>query len=420
MEVSYNLRYQKSNFSNKVILDKEGEIIIYGKGFRLKGKGAGDKGELINFSEVKEFYHKDEKIIFITFTKEKYVLSDAITLFDQLLLDIYKARNEFLTDALFMKSGKLKAEFEGNFERLSKFAKLINKGHAKVKLYEKSLILVPEDQDAFAIYFDFVSFYEFDELDYCLKIITDDGNTVTVSQLGNDYEFFQEKMDALLGGMYETIVNDGLKKAFQEFHAGTLLKLAYKMKNGKAVSFKEIKKIDKELAVKVEEFIFENSNLKELAKNLIPSDDTYLHFGIARDETVKGSFIRWMLCIMPEKNLVAFSILPRWVEGGNKGSDMTKPCDLYFYKIIMEQGVPSDKYEDKIREINQALVVLNFAKDPCYKDKRELKHSPYQYAIRKLPYLRILRKSFVGKVSATNPQDFQRQVDDVLMRAKLQ
>lgn len=420
MEVSYNLRYQKSNFSNKVIIDKEGEVIIYGKGFRLKGKGASDKGELINFSEVKEFYHKENKIIFITFTKEKYILADAGNLFDQMLIDIYKARNEFLTDALFMKSGKLKAEFEGNFERLSKFGKLINKGHAKVKLYEKSLILVPEIQDAFSIHFDFVSFYEFDELDYFLKIITDDGNTVMVSQLGNDYEFFQEKMDTLLGGMYETIVNDGLKQAFQEFHAGTLLKLAYKMKNGKAVSLKEIKKIDKELAGRLEDFIFENSNLKEFSGEFKPSNDEYVLFGITRDEAVKGSFIRWLLFVMPDKNLVAFSILPRWIEGGDKGPETGKPCEMYFYKIIMEQGVPSEKYEDKIRELNQALVVLNFAKDPCYKDKRELKHSPYQYAIRKLPYLRILRKSFVGKISSSDPKEFQKQADELFSKAKLQ
>lgn len=421
MEVSYNLRYQKSNFSNKVIIDKEGEIIIYGKGFRLKGKGGNDKGELINFSEVKEFYYKDEKVIFITFNKEKYILSDCGNLFDQMLIDIYKARNEFLTDALFMKAGKLKAEFEGNFERFSKFMKVINKGHAKVKLYERSLVLVPEIQDAFSIHFDFVNFYEFDELDYFLKIVTDDGSTVNISQLGNDYEFFQEKMDALLGGMYETIVNDGLKIAFQEFHAGTLLKLAYGMKNGKAVSLKEISKMDKDLAKRVEEFIFENNNFKEMTKSLRnPLDDNHVFFGITRDETVRGSFIRWVMFVLADQNLVAFSILPRWLQEGPKTPENAKPFDMYFYKIIMEQGVPSEKFEDKVREINQALVVLNFAKDPCYKDKRELRHSPYQYAIRKLPYLRILRKSFVGRVSTNDPKEWEKQAQEVFSKAKLQ
>ena len=125
MEVSYNLRYQKQSFSSPKTIDKEGEIIIYTKGFRLKGKGASDKGELINFSEMKEFYYRNEKVFFITFNKEKYILSDCGTQFNQLIVDLYKSRNEFLMDALFMKGGKLKAEFEGNFNRTSKFGSRI-------------------------------------------------------------------------------------------------------------------------------------------------------------------------------------------------------------------------------------------------------------------------------------------------------
>ena len=263
MEVSYNLRYQKFNFSNRLLLDKEGETIIYGKGFRLKGKGAGDKGELINFSEIKEFFFRSGKLYFITFMKEKYVLAEMGTLFEQFMVDIFKARNEFLLDALFMRGGKLKAEYEGYFDRLSKFGKPINRGKAKLKLYEKSLVIVPELQDAFSLHYDFVNFHEFEEEEYQLKIVMDDGTTVLISQLGNDFEFFQEKMEELLGGMYEILVNDVLKTAFGEFHSGTLLKLAFKMKGGKAVKLKEIQKMDKELATAVENFVIEDERLKE-------------------------------------------------------------------------------------------------------------------------------------------------------------
>lgn len=415
MEVSYNLRYQKSNFSNKVILDKEGEVVIYGKGFRLKGKGAGDKGELINFSEIKEFYYRNEKIFFITFNKEKYTLSDANTLFDQLLVDIYKSRNEFLMDALFMKGGKLKAEFDGAFQRISKFNKPINKSPAKLRLYESSLVIVPPKQDAFSIHFDFVNFYEFDDMDYNLKIVMDDGSTTFISQLGNDFEPFQEKMDALLGGMYESLVNDVLKQAFMEFHATTLLKLAYKMKGGKAISLKEIQKMDKELAVAVENFIFQDENFKKKVKILRDmADENHVFYGIARDEAVKNSFIRWVMYAIPDKNVVAFCILPRWQQEGKNDNAGNDRHDTYFYKIIMEKGVPGDKVEDKIREIDQALVNLHFVKDPCYKDKRDLKHSPYQYAIRKLPFLRILRKSYVGNVSAADPVEWQKQAEQLI------
>jgi len=418
MELSYNLRYQKFNFLSKLLIDKEGETIIYEKGFRLKGKGATDKGELINFSEIKEFYYKDDKIIFVTFNKEKYILSDAGNLFDQMLIDIYRSRNEFLVDALFMKSGKLKGEFECSFERTSKFGKLINKGSGKLCLYEKNLVIIPENQDAFSIHFDFVNYHEFDEMDYKLKIAMDDGVNVIIDNLGNDYEFFQEKMDAILGGMYETLVNDGLKIAFQEFHAAVLLKLAYKMKGGKAVSLKDITKIDKDLAKRVDEFVFEDPEFREKTKVLRDMTDEYgIYYGITKDDTVKNAFIRWVLFTIPSKNIVAFSILPRWTEGA--GNEKKGPYELYFYKIIIEQGIASEKVEDKVREIDQALVVLRFIKDPCYKDKRDLRHSPYQYAIRKLPFLRILRKSFVGKVSSSDSKPWDDQIKETFARSEL-
>ncbi len=422
MEVSYNLRYQKSNFSNKTILDKEGEVIIYAKGFRLKGKGAGDKGELINFSEIKEFYYRNEKIFFITFNKEKYALSDAGTLFDQLLIDFYRARNEFLMDALFMKGGKLKAEFEGEFQRLSKFGKLINKGQAKFKLYEKSLVVVPLNQDAFSIHYDFVNFHEFDDFEYALKIVMDDGVTIFLSKLGNDFEFFQERINELLGGMYEFLVNNILKEIFPEFHMATLLKLAYKMKGGKAISLKDLDKLDKDLCVAVDSLIFEEEDFKNKVQILRDMTNEYeIFYGLARDEAMPDKHVKWIMFAIPSHNVVAFSILPRWEQGGKEGEgEQPKHThDTYFFKIIMEKGDPASKVEDKVREINQALVILDFVKDPCYKDKRELKHSPYQYAIRKMPFLRILRKSYCGKAAATDVKEWQKQVKEVFENAAL-
>lgn len=416
MHVSYNLRYQKSNLSSRVLIDKEGEIIIYEKGFRLKGKGAGDKGEMINFSEIKEFYYKNDKIFFISFNKEKYTLSEAGSLFDNLLMDLYRSRNEFLMDALFMKAGKLVGEFEASFERLSKFGKLISKGHARLRMYEESLVVVPRDMDAFAINFNFVNFHEFDDFDYKLKIVMDNGQTALFSNLGNDFSVFEEKMNTVLGGMYETLINDCLKEAFPQFHAATLLKLAYKMKGGKAVSLHDVKKMDEDLLPAVEEFIFEDAVFKEKFDALRSMSDEYNTFvGIAKDFTVEGGFVRWAMVAIPEDNTVAFSVLPRWSEKDKEGHEH----DTYFYKIIMEKGAPAEKITNKVLEIEQALVNLKFAKDPCYKDKRDLRHSPYQYAIRKMPFLRILRKSYVGITKDKDVKAWQSKAKELLKAASL-
>jgi len=252
-------------------------------------------------------------------------------------------------------------------------------------------------------------------------VVMDDGLNIFFSKLGNDFEFFQEKMNEMLGGMYEMLVNDVLKEVFPEYHATTLLKLAYKMKGGKAVSLKDIQKMDQDLAVTVDNFIFEEEGLKEKTKIFQDLVDEYgVYYGIAQDRAVKESFIKWIMFAIPEKNVVCFSILPRWKQGGEEDTEEQKQYDMFFFKIIMERGSPSEKVEDKVREIDQALVVLDFVKDPCYMDKRELRHSPYQYAIRKLPFLRILRKSYLGKVSSTDTKEWNNEVKEIFKSATLQ
>lgn len=420
MELLYSLRYQKYNFSNKPILDKEGEIIVYSKGFRLKGKGAGDKGELINFSEIKEFYFRNEKIYFITFTKEKYVLTVDSSQFDQLLTDLYKSRNDFLLEALFMKQGKLIAEFDCHFERVSKFGKPINKGEAKMKIFGRSIIVIPKHQDAFSISFHFLSLFEFNEIEYKMKIISDAGVTTYFSRFGNEFERLEETFNNTMGQMYSDFVNNVLKKAFPEFHAGDLLKMAYKMNGGKAVSLKEVKKISEELAERVEDFIFASEEVKEKMSFVTELVDDYnFMLGISQDVAVSDSFIRWAMFAIPEKNVVAFTIFPRWTDAGSEENEADLKTETFFFKIIMEKGNPADKMEDKVLEIEQALINLDFIKDPCYKDKRELKHSPYQYAIRKMPFLRILRKSYVGMASSPEKEKWDNEVKEVFETAKL-
>lgn len=390
MEVAYNLKYQKSGFKSRNFLDKEGEIIIYDKGFRLKGKGAGDKGELINFSEIKEFYTREDKVVFVTFSKEKYVLSEAGTLFEQLLNDLYKSRNKFLCDALFMKKGKFKGEFDGGFERVSKFGKPISKGNgAKIQLYQGSVVIIPQLSDAFSLNVNFVNFHEFDDFEYRGKIVMDDGQQVFISQLGDYFESFQEQFEMCLAEMYQTVVDKTLREAFPHFNAGTLLQLAYMMKGGKLVSLYDIKDIDQSLYEEVWQFMMSNEDFKEKAEFLIEgvADDRVL-IAIGRDEKSVDGFVKMLVVAKPESNTTVMMMSPRFEN---------EVSEAYFYKVIMEKGDASDKLDSKYAEINGAMISLDFAKDPCYRDKRDLKHSPYLYAIRKMPFLRILRKSYVGR-----------------------
>ena len=89
MALNYSLKYKKLNFYNRVILEKEGEIVVDRQSFKLKGKGAQDHGETIFFGDMKDVSIRDDELAFSTFSKEKYILSDFSNLFDSFLKDFF-------------------------------------------------------------------------------------------------------------------------------------------------------------------------------------------------------------------------------------------------------------------------------------------------------------------------------------------
>lgn len=290
---------------------------------------------------------------------------------------------------------------------MSKFGRQINKGTgAKVRLYEGSLVVLPAMQDAFSLDFNFIATQEFDDMEYKVKIVMDNGVTVFFTQLGDYFEVFEEKFEQNLAEMYQFVIEKVLREAFPHFNAATLLKLGYKMKGGKAVSVHEMKDADKELSSAVTDFVLEDEDFRAKMLSLLMRADEYNSlYGVAADQVNKGKFVRYLMVAVPEKNAVVFSLAPRW-EG--------EMVEAYFYRVIMEKGSVADKLEDKFSEVDNSLLSLNFVKDPCFKDKRELRHSPYLYAIRKMPFLRILRKSYVGKVNAKSAEDFAGEVERML------
>ncbi|MBD3156972.1 hypothetical protein GF369_04050, partial [Candidatus Peregrinibacteria bacterium] len=171
----YNLKYKKLNQHKKVLLEKEGEIVISKDSFQLKGKGAGDVGETIKFADIKEWRVRDEIVVFRTVSRERFILGNLGNLFKDFLRDFVKMRNQFLMKALFMADGDFVAEYEADFEIFSKYEKSLSKGHATIKLYENSIVLVPEFRDAFSISLNFLKRVDVDEEFYEIHLLLDQG-----------------------------------------------------------------------------------------------------------------------------------------------------------------------------------------------------------------------------------------------------
>lgn len=409
----YNLKYKKQNQLGKVLLEKEGEIIISKDEFQLKGKGATDIGEKIQFSNIKEWRVRDDHITFTTISKEKYTLNNLGNLFSDFLHDFVKARNDFLMKALFMTDGEFINEFDSDYEIFSKYEKSLSRGSAKLKLYERSIVIVPFERDAFSISLNFLKKVDVDEEFYEVHLILDQGFVIHFKKLGSAFEEFNHQMEQLQQKMYQDTI-DKLKDILLDYDSSTLIKLGYEMKRGKAVNTNKISKINKELLESMKEIVIHDDLAKKHYEYFEKmADPEHIYFGISPEppkhqpKEMNCPYSTWYFMGIPEKNVVIAEI----TNGGYRG--------VYFFKIIMEKGEPAEKVEEKLLEVNQALLKMKFVTTAFYKDKRELRRSIYRFALRKLPYLRLLRRSYVGRLTPFNEVDWDKRIGDIFQKAEL-
>ena len=411
MALTYSLRYKKLNFFQKVLLEKEGEIIIERQSFKLKGKGAQDTGENVFFADIKEMVIGDDNMSFSTYKKERFVLTGFVNLFDSFLKDFFRVRNEFFADACFMKKGMLINEYDGNVEVMNSAGKSINKGKSRIQFYEGSIVIIPEARECTMIYYDFIKMHEFDEDDYLLKLYLDNGSNVHISKLGTSFEDVQEVMENQLSKMYEKTVN-ALKEFLPDFDAMTLVKLATKVKGGKALQYSCLKKIHEDLPRKMYELVFkDNPIMRDKAEVLRKhSSDENFYLGLSffnNPETRDIAVNPWFLIAIAEQNALAMGIC------------RANEIPVHFFRIVIEQGEVKEKIASKILEIDQTVTLFKLDMTPIMKDKRELKKSKYKTAIKKLSFLRLLRKSYMGKNSAADSQQFMKDLDKIFAKSKL-
>lgn len=412
MALTYSLKFKKLNFYNKVILEKEGEIVIDRLSFRLKGKGAQDQGEVIYFGDMKDLHVKDDLLSFSTYKKEKFALSDFSNLFEMFLKDFMRVRNEYLADSLFMKVGMLMHEYEGSVDLENTHGKIVPKGKCKIQFYEGSIVVMPEKRDCFAIYLGFLKSHEFDEMEYVLHLYLDTGQNVHISKLGTSFEDARETMESLMGKMYEKVVN-GFTEFMPGFDASTLVKLVYLLKGGRFVTLKQLKKVHEEVPQKIEEFVFgENDGMREkaqLLRKMGGDENFYYSISIGKSRETGDLFLRtWFLQAIPEKNVVA-------VGRTSGGSDST----VHMFKIVMQQGDPLDKLKAKILEIDQAMILFHYDFSVVYKSRRDLRKSKFRTALKRLSFLRLLRKSYLGYSKAGDVDQFQKNVEQFEDKARV-
>jgi hypothetical protein len=304
-------------------------------------------------------------------------------------------------------------EFDGSAEIINSFGKSVNKGKSRIQFYEGSIVIIPEMRDCFAVYLDFLKSHDFDEDEYLLKLELDNGTIVNITKLGTYFEDCRDTMEALMGQMYEKIINN-----FAEFLPGfdpaTLLKVANKVKDGKGAQFNSLKKIHDDLPSKLLELAVQgNPEFEDKIKflrSLSGDENFYLGFNFhsrdRRETAVKSLF----MFALPEKNTIVLGVL---------SNPPLQEKYFYFFRIVMQQGNAQERLAAKILELNQCMVLFKFDLGPLYRDRRELNKSRYRTAVKRLSFLRLIRKSYLGRLGGGDLNTFKNEVDKIFTKALL-
>ncbi len=87
----------------------------------------------------------------------------------------------------------------------------------------------------------------------------------------------------------------------------------------------------------------------------------------------------------------------------------------YFFRLPAQTST-----DEAVARLNRAIVLLNFRREPIYLPDDSLESQPryrrYAIACRKIPALRQLRSSFLGRATHTSPETWANQVQSILSR----
>jgi hypothetical protein len=412
MALTYSLKYKKLNFFNKVLIEKEGEIIIDRQSFRLKGKGAQDMGQVIFFGDIKDLLIRKDHLVLSTFTKEKYVLTDFSNLFDSFLKDFLRVKNEHLSETLFMKMGMLIREYEGHVDFVNVHEKVIPKGKCRIQFYEGSVVFIPEIKESFSIYYNFLKSHEFNNEEYLLHLYMENGQVINISKLGTAYDDVQETLEAILEKMYEKLISN-YSELLPGFDASMLLKVINKFREIKLVPFTALKRINENVPAMIENLLYDkNSIMKDkIIKLRKLCGDQNFHVAISPSRNLESgdlNYKAWFTFAFPESNLIAVG----------QSSDPNNHT-IHFFKIIMQQGEVHEKLSAKIRELDNALFLFKNDFTPISRDRREIRKSKYRNVIKKLSFVRLLRKSYLGFSNTADLDKFQSDLYSFMEKAKV-
>ncbi len=292
------------------------------------------------------------------------------------------------------------------------------KGKCEIDLFETGFVIKPEKGDILRIPYSDISDIQDEGLS--ISISTEWGEKIIFSHLGKEMEPFKKTFSDIMNEL-GLKVQTHLKEMLPTVNSSFIRRLSKIMKEGKCAKKEDIDGISKDIWGELEKKILV-SDIKE-EYNFLKSNSitNKICIGIKRGllGDLTGEYIWFLIPIYKTKDN----------EGGNviameSISSEEQGKATYFFKVVERNSFHNIKeqefilrLDDFIKEINRAMLGINFRREPIYLSDEKLlqpQYTKYLFAIKKIPALQKIRKNFVGRVIHRSFEQWKEDVQSLL------
>lgn len=380
----------------------------------------------IPWTEVHNLSFSDYKVQF-DLAQGKILLVESLGYkFEDFARIASKFRNEKLIEVYLAEEPLKKSMIEGTVSYSNRDGAELFKQNCELRIYETSLIVLPEMHNFVRMPFRFIK--EIKEQEYKIEIFMETAEKMSISELGGKFEHFKESLYSQINEL-DAFVQKTLSDSIYNADPLQIRAVSKILKEGKIISVSEINSICPDFLEKMEKRICSNEDDKkeyEYLKSLCRSSKISMGIKKGLMGSLSGDYFMFIFLLnagtkaksIPVIGVESFSTEPKRVSEG----ETTDKRATYFYRIpaqelfkdAQKQESADIDYARFLSFFNTAMTAVNFRRFPILLTDARLNdpgYSAYSIAVSRVPELKTLRELYLGRVIHT---DFKSWSSDIL------
>jgi hypothetical protein len=413
--IAISLQFYKDEIDNdaikmnlaKAVLNKEGIFLTPQFGDSL----------FYSYREIQSISAQDYRIVLMLDSGETLVLTQLGFHYEDFRRILIKMRNETLLSDLLMNEPLCFTCPEAEFHYLNESG-AVREGHCEARIYQTGIVVMPESGDLLRI--PFAEFIQVTAEDYRIAIKTEYQEEVVIRQMGRIYDPFNKALAAAIEDLSDKVrlLLEGL---FPQASPAAIRSLIPLMKDGKAVGQSRLNQVLPGGWLLLEDRL-DAAGLKDNLQYLLSLTQGEPYAGVKRGlmGDLTGEYLWFLIPIYNDDpklpgNAVAMESIG---EGSGKATYFfrIKPRKVYAQGLNTEEALIQD-VNNMVKQINRAMLAVNFRREPIYLPEERLNNANnlrYKTAFQRLASLQRLRELFIGRVIHSNPDQWRKDVLDLL------